>query len=162
MTVVARTFASVPARSAIETWKAIVELIAPDPQSPARSELDRVQGVSCSIIASEMRVPIVVHGGGCPRVRIYCVYGDDAIEGEGVRETALSFIPTEGDWRMSLPCPTEELEWVCASLRSSARVSARDEDEPVAEEAREGDRTERGSNGRRGTAVVDLDAFLRR
>lgn len=155
MTVIARRFASVPERSAVDTWNTIVELIAPDPRSSARNELAAVEGVACSLIASEMSAPIVVYGSG-PRLRIYCLYGDDAIEGDKVSEGALTYVPTEGDWRMSLPCPEEELEWVQKSLRSSARVSARDEDEDVDDETSD-DRDARGVGG----PTVNLDAFLR-
>jgi hypothetical protein len=155
VTVIARRFASVPERSAVDTWNAIVELIAPDPRSSARNELAAVAGVACSLIASEMSAPIVVHGSG-PRLRIYCLYGDDAIEGDNVYEGALTYVPTEGDWRMSLPCPEEELEWVQKSLRSSTRVSARDEDEDVGDEKSEA----RGARSE-GAPTVNLDAFLR-
>jgi hypothetical protein len=155
VTVIARRFASVPERSAVDTWNAIVELIAPDPRSSARTELAAVAGVACSVIASEMSAPIVVYGSG-PRLRIYCLYGDEAIEGDNVSEGALTYVPTEGDWRMSLPCPEEELEWVQKSLRSYTRVSARDEDEDVGDEKSE-DRSARGE----GAPTVNLDAFLR-
>jgi hypothetical protein len=155
VTVIARRFASVPERSAVDTWNAIVELIAPDPRSTARTELAAVAGVACSLIASEMSAPIVAYGSG-PRLRIYCLFGDDAIEGDNVSEGALTYVPTEGDWRMSLPCPEEELGWVQKSLRSSTRVSARDEDEDVGDEKSE-DRSARGE----GVPTVNLDAFLR-
>ena len=155
MTVIARRFASVPERSAEDTWNAIVELIAPDPRSSARSELAAVAGVACSLIASEMSAPIVVYGSG-PRLSVYCLYGDDAIEGDNISEGALTFIPTSGDWRMSLPCPEEELEWVQNSLRSSTRVSARDEDEDVGDDKSE----DRGVRSE-GAPTVNLEAFLR-
>ncbi len=155
MTVIARRFASVPERSAVDTWNAIVELIAPDPRSSARDELAAVAGVACSLIAGEMSAPIVVYGSG-PRLRIYCLYGDDAIEGDNVSEGAFPYVPTDGDWRMSLPCPEEELEWVQKSLRSSTRVSARVEDEDLSDEKSE----DRGARGE-GAPTVNLDAFLR-
>lgn len=154
MAVIARRFASVPERSAVETWDAIAKLIAPDPESPARSELAAVAGTACSLIASEMSAPIVVYGSG-PRLRIYCLYGDDAIEGDGVSEEPLTYVPTDGDWRMSLPCPGDELGWVQTSLRASTRVRARDQDEDVSDEKPE-DRTAQS-----GAPSVNLDAFLR-
>jgi hypothetical protein len=79
MSVVARTFVSVPERSAVETWSRIVELIAPNHHSAARKELATVAGVACSCISDEALAddPIVVHGVG-PRLRIYALYGDDA------------------------------------------------------------------------------------
>lgn len=155
MTVVARRFASVPARSAVDTWQAIVALIAPDAASPARDELAAVGGVVCSLIASEMKGAIVVHGSG-PRLRIYCLFGDDAIEGDEVSEGGLTFVPTSGDWRVSLPCPADELEWVRNRLRGSAHVSARDEDKEVNVEAD----TQSHASDRR-APKVDMDAFLR-
>jgi hypothetical protein len=155
VTVIARRFASVPERSAVDTWNAIVELIAPEPNSGARNDLAAVAGVACSLIASELSAPIVVYGSG-PRLRMYCLYGDDAIEGDNVAEGALTYVPTEGDWRMSLPCPEEELEWVQTSLRSSARVSARHEDEEVDDE-----KSEDRATGSEGAPTVNLDAFLR-
>src|SRR5579884_2854037 len=72
VTTVARTFVSVPERSATETWDAIVALIAPDSDSAARTELLVVAGVACSCIADEALAsdPIIVHGVG-PRLRVY-------------------------------------------------------------------------------------------
>ncbi|HEX8674875.1 MAG TPA: hypothetical protein VF710_23450 [Longimicrobium sp.] len=155
MTVVARRLASVPARSAVDTWDAIVELIAPDPKSSARTDLNAAAGVACSLIAGEMSAPIVVYGSG-PRLRVYCLYGDAAIDGDDVTEGPLTYVPTEGDWHMSLPCPEEELDWVQRRLRSSMRVSARDDRSEVGDEKSE----DRGARGD-GAPVVDLDAFLR-
>ena len=154
MTVVSRVFGSVPARSAEETWDVIVELIAPNCDASARRELAEVAGIACSIIAGEMRAPIVVHGAG-PRLRIFCLYGDDAIEGSSVEEQPLSFVPTDGDWHMSLPCPEEELPWVRRNLAASRRVSARDEAEGPAVDD-DDERTDASSS-----PDVDRDAFLR-
>ncbi len=162
MTVVARTFISVPARSATETWERIVALIAPDPGSPARCELAAVAGVACSCIADESLAddPLVVHGVG-PRLRVYALYGDDAVEGEGSNESALSWVPTEGDWRMSLPCLADDLGWVKAKLaKVSTRVTARQVGTAV-----EGDEEGKGNAAadRRDVApAVDMDAFFRR
>jgi hypothetical protein len=155
VTVIARRFASVPQRSAVDTWKAIVKLIAPDSASPARCELDAVAGVACSLIASEMSACIVVYGSG-PRLRIYCVFGDDAVEGANVSENALSYVPTDGDWQMSLPCPLDELAWVQKSLQASVRVSARDEGEDFCAE-----NSEDGAAKAAAALTINLDAFLR-
>ena len=79
MTVIARRFISIPERSASGTWSAISELLAPEPGLPA--ELASVAGVASSLISREaMTSPIVVWGAG-PRVRIYCLYNDDASRG---------------------------------------------------------------------------------
>lgn len=165
VSVVARAVASIPARAATETWDIIIGLIAPDESSAARQELGAVAGVACSLITDEAlrNDALIVYGAG-PRVRIYAIYGDDAITGDGVREDALSFDPTDGDWRISLPCPPEDLPWVERSLvRASTRVRARALGSPV---PGDGDEAGRGATGGSrppgGTPVVDLDAFLRR
>lgn len=84
MTTLARHIISEPVRTASETWKIIVDLLASNSDSLARSELLSVVGVASSLIASEAAKdsPIVVYGSG-PRIRIYCLYGEDAIVGDG-------------------------------------------------------------------------------
>lgn len=162
MTLVARTFISVPARSATETWERIVALIAPDPVSTARRELSAVAGVACSCIADESLAadPIVVHGVG-PRLRMYALYGERAVEGEDANESALSWVPTDGDWHMSLPCLADDLGWVQSKLnKASTRVTAREVGTAV-----DGEREGRGTTpADRGAvaAAVDIDSFLRR
>lgn len=162
MTVVARTFISVPARSATETWERIIALIAPDAGSPARSELASVAGVACSCIADESLQddPVVVYGVG-PQLRIYALYADDAVEGGGANESPLSWVPTEGDWRMSLPCLTDDLAWVRSKLAKGAkRVTAREAGTGVGGEQ---DETCRSAGLPVGTSPpVDIDTFFRR
>ena len=94
------------------------------------------RGVACSSIASEATkdAAIVVWGGG-PRVRVYCVFDEDAITQDDVNEDALPKSPTEGDWKMSIPCLPEDVVWSTAKLASvSTRISARSMDEDVADE----------------------------
>ena len=166
MTVIARTFASIPTRSSSETWEAIADLIAPDAKSAARRELDAVAGTACSCIADEALAsdPVVVYGAG-PRLRVYALYGDAAIEGDAVNESPLSFVPTDGDWHMSIPCLSEDLDWVERSLKAVSRhVRARAQGEQLDE-----DRDDAGSAGtslaRNDMAtplLVNRDAFFRR
>lgn len=135
-TVIARRVASTPVRSAAQTWAKITELLAPDPDSPARKELAAAAGVACSSISSEAtaEAAIIVRGSG-PRVRVYCVFDEDAITGDGVNEDALPKTPTEGDWKMSIPCLPEDVEWSGASLAAaSARITARSMDEDIDED----------------------------
>jgi hypothetical protein len=135
-TVLARRVASTPVRTAVETWARIVEVIAPDPESPARKELAKVAGTACASIASEApkEAPMVIWGGG-PRVRLYCVFDEDAITQDGINEDALPISPTEGDWRMSIPFLAEDVAWSGASLAAaSSRISARSVDDDVADE----------------------------
>ena len=155
MTVVSRTFISVPERTATATWKVISDLLASDAQSDAGRELASVSGIASSLITREaITSPIVVYGSG-PRVRIYCLYNEDAIEGDDANESSLAFNPTAGNWKMSLPCPAEDLEWVQSALRGkSTRITARDMDttvEEVGKDARSGPVRE----------AVDMEAFFK-
>ncbi len=155
MTVIARRIAAIPVRLATLTWQVIVDLLAADNAS-ARVELLSVTGVAASLITTECfrESPMIVTGEG-PRVRIYCVYREKAIEGTGLEEQHLPESPVQGDdWSLSLPCPSEDLEWVNAALkRASARITARDATitslpEPTDEDASV-------------SAVIDVEAFLR-
>jgi hypothetical protein len=163
MTTVARTFVSIPQRSAIETWTAIVDLIAPDPKSAARRDLDAVAGVACSCITEEALAndALVVYGSG-PRLRVRALFGDDAIEGDGANESSLSFVPTDGEWYMSIPCPPADLEWVQRSLKAaSRRVFVRALGEPVDDENDEEDARSSGTRKAPSPFVVDRGVFFR-
>jgi hypothetical protein len=163
VTVVARSLISIPERSATATWEAIVQLIAPHPRSAARRDLDAVAGVACSCITDEALAndPLVVHGVG-PRLRIYALYGDDAVEGDRADESVLSYVPTDGDWRMSIPCLPDDLAWVQSKLKgASGRVTARELGAEMDEHANgSGDRC--STAGSAVALVVDRDVFFRR
>ena len=155
MTVVARRFRSIPERSALETWRAISEVLAPEPSSTASEELHAIAGIASSLITREaMRDgAIVVHGSGS-RVRIYCLHGEEAITGDNAREQSLAFNATSGDWQMSLPCPAEDLEWVQAALKKrSAKITARDLNADVGEGTDQPEKT--------GGLQVNKEAFFR-
>lgn len=160
MSTVARNFASVPQRSSRDTWTGIVNLLAPDSSSDSHKELLQAAGVASSLIARESMesAPIVVYGGPGPRVKVFCVYGTDAIGGDRVNETALATVPTQGDWKVSLPCPADELSWVRDALKAeSSRITARDMTTSVADETDE-DEAQKAAAGQ----SVDLEAFLKR
>jgi hypothetical protein len=126
MSVLARRIVSTPVRSASETWTVITNLLAPK-DGDGRRELSCVAGVACSLISSEAFTddPIVIWGNG-PRVRVYCLFGENAITGDDKAETTLATCPTDGDWSMSLPCPQEDLDWVQKELTAlSKRITAR-------------------------------------
>jgi len=156
MTVLARHVRATPHRPSDEAWKVIVELLAPD-HGPAHDELLRVGGVASSLIASEAMKddPIVVYGTG-PRVRVYCLYNEEAVAGDRANEQNFSESPTNSDWSMSLPCPAEDLPWVKEALvKKSTRVTARKLGEMVAADA--GKYEDKGN-----TAVtVNKEAFFR-
>ena len=157
-TVVVRRVIATPGRPAATTWGIIADLIAPE-GSPARTEIDAIAGVAISLIAAEaMRdSPLVVYGAG-PRLRIYCLYDDDAMLAEGASEEALAWRPTDGDWAMSVPCPPDDLSWVQQALaRSSDRITARDWDEYRPPER---DTSELDSHTV-DSGTVNVEAFLR-
>ena len=138
-TVVRRTFRSSPHRDAHDTWSEIVNLLTQGRDGSARAELLAVSGVAASVIADQavLGAAIVVTCDG-PRTRIYCLYDDDAIDGADANEDPLGFDPLKGDWRVSLPCLADDLEWVQAALRkSSERVTARDSAEATSTDSSE-------------------------
>ena len=156
MTVIARRFIATPARSASEAWSLSVELLVPESESQARKELLGIAGIASALIADEAMktAPIVVSGSG-PRVRIYCLYDEEAIVGEQAKETSLPAIPTAGNWQMSLPCPADDLPWVQEALKKrSMHVSARDLATGFEIDEPEGDEN-------RSSVVVDTEVFFR-
>jgi len=155
MTVLARRIVAAPARPASSAWRVIVDLLAPE-DGAARNELLSVSGTASMLIADEWLKdsPAVVYGSG-PRVRLYCLYGEDAIAGDGSNESKLAFVATEGDWRLSLPCCADDLDWVQAELRKrSTRITARELTEAVDEEDDSGEMRESGE-------IINREAFFR-
>ena len=135
-TVARRTLRSTPARDALATWSAIVDLLTRGIDGAARTEMLAVAGITASVIADHAPedAPIVVTCDG-PQSRIYCLYDDDAIDGSDANEDALGFDPLKGDWRVSLPAPADDLSWVQAALKEhSDRITARDPDTSTAKD----------------------------
>lgn len=118
MSVVARRIAATPKRTATETWQVIIDLVSSS-SSEAKKILESIVGVVSAIIVDEITAgtPIVFIGTG-PRIRIYCVYGEDALSEDNCNEESLIQRPTDGDWHMYLPCTQEDLAWVTESLKS--------------------------------------------
>ena len=154
-TVARRTFRSTPARDALATWSAIVNLLTRGIDGAARTELLAVAGIAASVIADHAPedAPIVATCDG-PRTRIYCLYDDDAINGSDANEDPLGFDPLKGDWRVSLPAPADDLSWVQAALKEhSDRITARDTDTPIAK-----DQSSKASDVQ--TLVLDPKEFI--
>lgn len=153
---ITRRIASTPTRTAAQTWDKIVEILAPDPQSQARQELAKAAGVACASISSEAikDAAITIWGSG-PRVRVYGVFDEDSITGDGVNEEALSKSPTEGEWRMSIPCPPEDVKWSNGKLAAvSSRISARSHEDDIP-----GDESE--SVSATGALSINAEEFLK-
>lgn len=121
-----REIASIPARSAKDTWRAIADLVT-GANTVDRNQFDAAASIMESLIADELpaSVPIVFRGAGA-RVIIYCLYGEDALEA-GLEVDTLGDNPTAGDWRCTAPCLAEDVEWMNRSLNARAfRVSVHD------------------------------------
>lgn len=154
-TVVSRCFRSSPYRDTGQTWQKIVDLLAGSKESENRTMLLAVAGIASSIIAdqSTLNAPIVVSGDG-PRVRIYCVFDDDALDESLANEEGLGFDPLKEGWSISLPCNADDLPWVQdALLKIGTRIEARDASTGFYVD-------ERAEHGSDETLVLDPKGFL--
>jgi hypothetical protein len=154
-TVITRNVASTPERSPGGTWEVIIGILANEKNS-AHAELKTISGVAAAMISSEApkNDAFVIYGNG-PQIRVSCVFGDDAITGDGVNEDQLTESPTDGDWRMSIPCPEEDLDWIQKKLKSlSSRITARLVGESVEYEKSQ-------SETARAALVINLKEFLK-
>ena len=153
-TVASRSLNSTPQRDAAETWRAIVALLTQGRVGAAQDELFAVTGIAASLIADQAPkdAAIVVTCDG-PRTRVYCLYDDDAVDGSEANEAGLGFDPLQGDWRVSLPCPAEDLAWVRVALEAKgSRITARDKTATPAVQKAEGTQAS--------SLTVDLKGFL--
>jgi hypothetical protein len=153
-TVVSRLFLSTPRRDAHDTWTAIVDLLTHGRAGSNRNELLAIAGIASSIIADQAPrdTAIVVTCDG-PRTRIRCLYDDDAIDGSDAKEDPLGFDPLNGEWAISLPCLTDDLSWVQASLKKHGpRITARDATTAVAQDDSSATKTQ--------TLILDPKGFF--
>lgn len=121
-----RDIASIPERSASETWQRIIDLVTSGKSTDVQ-QLKAAAGVMGSIITDEHPAvrPILLEGVG-PQLRIYCSYGMNAIE-QGSKVDSLNWNPTDGDWTMHVPCDAENIDWVKKSLAgTSSRIKVFD------------------------------------
>jgi hypothetical protein len=156
MSTVARRIRATPERAASDAWQVIVDLIAPK-DGPARRELLGIEGIASSLISTESPkdAPMVVRGKG-PRVRLYCLYDDDAISGDDTNEAALAECPTDGDWVMSLPADADDLAWIRDALaKKSTRVKVREKSEAF------DDGEDQQKQSATAKAAINMEAFLR-
>ena len=147
---VRRDISSIPQRTASSTWQRVTDLIT-GPDSIDTGQLRAAAGVMGSIITDEIPAakPIVVEGVGA-QLRIYLRYGMTAVE-EGDAVDPLNWNPTAGDWTMRVPCDSDNIDWVKASLAKNApRIKVVD----VAEEERADHNSPRNA-ATTGAIVVD-------
>lgn len=116
---IVRRIVSTPVRSASDTWTAITALLAPDPTSEARRELNRMSGLAAVAISSEALKcdPLELRSQGIT-VRIYCLHGEEAIMTPGYDLHELAWRPTDAPWRLSIPCEAADAEWMNRELAS--------------------------------------------
>lgn len=155
MSIVARKFNASPARLSSETWAAISTLVCGDDEK-ALAEFTVVTGIGSSLLNDQLfeaNAMVVVSKG--PRLRIYCLYGEDAISGEDQNEEPLSWKPTEEEWHVFLPCAADEIKEIKKALKSkSNKFSAYDVDVGLPEDA-----TDHMENSDSAKASIDFAAF---
>ena len=155
MSIVARKFNASPARLSSVTWAAIAKLVCGNDEK-ALAEFTAVTGIGSSLLNDQLfeSNPMVVVSKG-PRLRIYCLYGEDAISGENANEESLSWKPTEEEWHAFLPCAADELKEVKKALKSkSTKFSAYDVDVGLPEDA-----TDHMESSDSAKASIDFAAF---
>lgn len=116
MTIIARRVSALPARSAMETWATVTEIVCSEDDQVA-GEFSKVGGVMASLIGDKTPEdhPIIVKGTG-PRIRAYCVYGEEAIISEGDDENSVAHDPFQDSWGVYVPVSEEDLEWASDAL----------------------------------------------
>lgn len=156
MSSVARRFAASPERTSSDTWTAITKLICQD-DSSAAAEFAKVNGIAACLINDETFAnhALVMKNKG-PRLRIYCLYGDDAIERDQQNEDQLSWNPVAGDWTVFLPCLTDDFGMMKAALeKKSSKFQIYDVEKSLPEDA------EAKEEGPVAEAAVDWQSFKR-
>ncbi len=157
MSTVARRFLASPVRLSSATWEAITKLICKG-QATATVEFEKVSGIASALLNDELfkSHPFVVKNKG-PRLRVYCIYGQDAIAGEGKNEDALSWDPVTDDWHAYIPCSPDEFKEINKLLKSkTGKFSVYDVDEGLpGEEDTENAAATANARG----ATVDWEAF---
>ncbi len=135
MTIVARRIMASPKRTASETWEVIKNLIC-GTNDEASFEFCKVSGIASSLIAEEIfrDYPLVMIGSG-PRLKVYCLYGEDALIAEEQNEDSLRWEPTKNNWKVFLPCLDDDLHWFSETLKKkSDRFFVYDVEEGIEEE----------------------------
>lgn len=131
---VRRDIASIPKRSAAQTWKTIIDLIT-GTDTVDKKTLENAASIMESLIADEHpgKKPIVLKGAG-NRLVIYLLYGENAMEAD-LEVDKLGWNPTAGDWSMTAPCDADDVAWMNNALNDRApRIKVHDVDAAIGEE----------------------------
>lgn len=131
---VRRDIASVPKRSASQTWAEITDLVT-GPGSVDAGSLKAAASIMESLITDEHpgKVPITLKGVG-NRLVIYLAFNEDAMEADsGVAK--LTWNPTAGSWSMTAPCDPDDVAWMNKALKERApRITVHDVNAPPADD----------------------------
>lgn len=133
-TVFARRVRATPHRLSSEVWNVVKDLLVSVQNTSANSEFVAFAGIGAYLVEDEVLkdAPLVIYGGGA-RVRIYCLYGEDAVNGDDANESALPQYPADGGWQLSVPARESDLDWIRKTLTSKGikRISVRESTETV-------------------------------
>ncbi len=157
MGTIRRDFRASPHLTGSETWTAIAKFLSPTDGSAARKELLSVTGIAAQLISTESPkdFPIISSGSG-DRVRIYCLYDEDAQDEDNANEAPLAFDATAKDWKVSLPAEADDVAWIKTELaKLSSRITVREKSEAFEEDEKE----EKSSSA---SFTVNLDEFLKK
>lgn len=116
---VRRDIASIPLRSAVDTWAEYRKLVS-GTGSVDVGQFDAAASVMTSLIADEAfkDEPLTLTGVS-HRVVSYLAHGHDALEA-GKNIDKLAWNPTAGDWKLFVPCPEEQYDWAKKTLATRA------------------------------------------
>lgn len=129
-----RDIASIPKRSAAQSWSVITDLIT-GPDSVDAKTLTAAASIMESLITDEHpgKCPIIIKGVG-NRLVIYLAFNEDAMEAN-FSVDKLNWNPTAGQWSMTAPCDPEDVAWMNKALQERApRISVHDVNSPPADE----------------------------
>jgi hypothetical protein len=116
---VRRDIASIPLRSAVDTWAEYKKLVT-GTESVDMGQFDAAASVMTSLITDEdfKDEPLTLTGVG-DRLVVYLLHGHDALEA-GASIDKLAWNPTAGDWKLFIPCPEEQFDWAKKTLATRA------------------------------------------
>ena len=116
---VRRDIASIPLRSAVDTWAEYKKLVT-GPGSVDVGQFDAAASVMTSLITDEdfKDEPLTLTGVS-DRLVVYLLHGHDALEA-GASIDKLAWNPTAGEWKLFIPCDEEQFGWVKKTLATRA------------------------------------------
>lgn len=135
-----RDIASIPQRSAAETWAKYKALVTGSGSADS-TQFDAAASVMTSLITDEAckERPLTLTGVG-NRLVVYLRHGQEALEAGG-DVAPLNWNPTAGDWRLFVPCPEDQLAWAKKTLSARAsRFVVLGPDEEIPDDASRADR----------------------